>query len=105
MPERITDQRHAVFARQSFIREKGAPAKGLNARNVEEVRGNFVGEWRDRLVERRKGTIGAYVCSHAFKAPAAVVPVEEKGGSGESPAITSQAAEIRPDDGETRGVA
>jgi hypothetical protein len=63
-----------------------------------------VGEWRDRLVECCKGPIGAHVRSHAFKASAAVAPVEEKGGSGESPAIASQAAEIRPDDRETRGV-
>ena len=47
-PERIADQRHVVLALQSLVRKKGAAAKSLNARDIEEVRSHFVGKEGDQ---------------------------------------------------------
>ena len=104
-PERIADQRHVVLALQSLVRKKGAPAKSLNARDIEQVRSHFVGKEGNRPVEGGKSAIGVGEGSHALEASAAVAPIEEEGGCGQSAAVASLAAEVRPDDGETRGVA
>ena len=64
-----------------------------------------MGQRCDRLVQRCKGAIGVHEGRHALKAPAAVTPVEEERRRGESAAVAALAAEVRPDDSETRGIA
>src|SRR5215510_7847380 len=100
MPERITDQRHIVFAWDSLVRQECASAKWLNTQRVKEVRSDDVGRWRDRPVQRRKGSIAVGKCGHALEASAVFTPVEEEGGCGQSAAVASLPAEVRPDDRE-----